>query len=187
MMNTAPNDKNEPQDDFWVFAYGSLMWNPGFAYEEVVPGQIEGYQRSLSVLSTIYRGTPENPGLVLGLDEGGSCCGLVFRVAPENVNETVSYLDEREQVTKVYCPHFFDTHLNDGRTVKSYTFVVRREHEQYAGPLSLEEQARLVSQGVGKAGTAQDYLISTIEHIDDLGIKDSQLHEVLKMARALKP
>lgn len=175
-MNDAPL-----YDDFWVFAYGSLMWNPGFPHTEVVPGQIEGYHRSLCVLSTIYRGTPEKPGLVLGLNEGGSCCGLAFRVAPEHVNDTIVYLDEREQVTKVYCPQFFDTRLNDGRTVKSYTFVVRRDHEQFAGDLSLERQAELVRQGVGQAGTAVEYLSNTIAHIDELGLHDAELHEVLKI------
>jgi len=179
MMNT------DFPDEFWVFAYGSLMWDPGFAYEEVVAGHIEGYQRSLSVLSTIYRGTPEQPGLVLGLDQGGSCCGLTFRVAPDNVNDTIAYLDEREQVTKVYCPHFFDTKLKDGRVVKAYTFVVRREHDQYAGVMSLEEQARLVAQGVGHKGPAIDYLASTVGHIDALGITDTDLHKVLKLARKL--
>ena len=162
------------------------MWDPGFAYEEVVPCQIEGYQRSLSVLSIVYRGTPDNPGLVLGLDKGGSCCGLAFRVAPENIDDTIAYLDEREQVTQIYCPHFFKTTLNDGRMIEAYAFVVRREHEQYAGVLSLEEQARLVAQGVGEKGPAIDYLTNTIEHIDDLGITDTQLHEVLKMAKKLR-
>jgi len=162
------------------------MWDPGFPYEEAKPGLIHGYHRSLCVLSTIYRGTPEHPGLVMGLDRGGSCCGRSFRVAPKHVNETLAYLDEREQVTKVYCPHFLDTKLNDGRTVQSYTFVVRREHDQFAGALSLEEQARLVAQGVGKKGPSIDYLANSVKHIDDLGIPDTQLHQVLKMARALR-
>jgi len=171
-------------EDFWVFAYGSLMWNPGFPFLEVVPGRIDGYQRSLSVLSTIYRGTPERPGLVMGLDKGGSCTGLAFRVAPENVQATIAYLDEREQVTKVYCPHLFDTHLSDGRSVQAYTFVVRREHEQYAGEMSLEQQALLVAQGVGLKGRAIDYLANTLAHIKDLGFSDQQLVKVLELARA---
>ena len=178
MMNPPKTIKTLPPqpwpDEFWVYAYGSLMWNPGFAYEEAQPGLIHGYHRSLCVLSTIYRGTPKHPGLVMGLDRGGSCCGRAFRVAPEHVEATVAYLDEREQVTKVYCPHFIDT------------FVVRREHEQFAGSLSLEQQAQLVAQGVGKKGPAIDYLASSVEHIDDLGIPDTQLHKVLMMARDLQ-
>lgn len=185
MMNTSPSQKTWP-DPFWVYAYGSLMWNPGFPYEEAQPGLIHGYHRSLCVLSTIYRGTPEHPGLVLGLDQGGSCCGRTFRVAPQHVNATLAYLEEREQVTKVYCPHFLSTKLSDGRTVQAYSFVVRHEHEQFAGNLSLEEQARLVAQGVGDRGLAIDYLASTVEHISDLGIRDTQLHEVLERAYDLK-
>lgn len=171
-------------EDFWVFAYGSLMWNPGFPYLEAQAGRIDGYQRSLSVLSTIYRGTPERPGLVMGLDRGGNCNGLAFRVAPEHVSDTIAYLDEREQVTKVYCPHLFDTHLGDGRWVQAYTFVVRREHEQYAGEMSLEQQARLVAQGVGNNGRAIDYLANTLAHIEELGFSDQQLVKVLELARA---
>lgn len=169
--------------DFWVFAYGSLMWDPGFPFAESAPGLIHGFHRCLCVLSTIYRGTPDRPGLVLGLDRGGSCAGRAFRVAPEHVNDTLSYLDEREQVTKVYCPHFVDVKLGDGRCVKGYTFVVRHQHEQYVH-LGQEEQARLVAQGVGRRGRALDYLANTIRHLDDLGIKDGPLHQVLEMASA---
>ena len=137
-------------------------------------------------MSTQYRGTTETPGLVLGLDEGGSCCGRAFHVAPEHVNDTLAYLEDREQVTKVYCPHFLDVTLNDGRTVTAYSFVVRREHNQYAGHLSVAQQALMVAQGVGHRGTALDYLANTIEHIDALGISDPQLHDVLQMAKALE-
>ncbi len=174
-----------PNQDLWIFGYGSLMWNPGFPYVEDQAALIHGYNRSLCVRSTEYRGTAENPGLVLGLDKGGSCCGRAFRVAAKHVNTAIAYLDDREQVTKVYCPHFVTAKLADDREVSAYTFVVRREHEQYVH-LDLEEQARLVANGKGDRGTAMDYLASTVEHIDELGIKDSDLHKVLEMARALK-
>lgn len=175
----------DPNEDLWIFGYGSLMWNPGFVHEEAVGGKIHGFHRCLCVRSTIYRGTPEHPGLVLGLDEGGACTGRAFRVTSENVNATMAYLDEREQVTKVYCPHFVRVELQDGREVTAYTYVVRREHEQYV-ELSVDEQARLVAQGVGDRGTAMDYLASTIEHINALGIKDTDLHRVLMKAQALQ-
>lgn len=171
--------------DLWVFGYGSLMWNPGFAHVEDQPGLIHGFHRSLCVKSTIYRGTPDNPGLVLGLDRGGSCCGRTFLVSAKNVNAVIAYLDEREQITKVYCPHFVTVTLNDGREVPGYTFVVRREHEQYVH-LPINEQARLVAQGAGERGAAFDYLTNTIEHTDALGIKDAGLHDVLAKAQALR-
>ncbi|MEG3617276.1 gamma-glutamylcyclotransferase [Magnetovibrio sp. PR-2] len=170
-------------DDLWVFAYGSLMWNPGFEHLEVVPGEVEGYHRSLCVLSTIYRGTPGNPGLVLGLDEGGSCCGLTFRVHADLIPETVKYLDEREKVTRVYTSEFVNVTLKDGREVEAYTFVVIRDHEQFAGELSYDQQACLVARGIGKNGTALEYLTNTIEHINELGLHDPDLHEVLNLAR----
>ncbi len=184
-MSTLPSDHSHPQD-FWVFGYGSLMWNQGFPHTDNRPALLDGYQRSLCVMSTQYRGTAETPGLVLGLDVNGSCCGRAFHVAPEHVNDTLAYLEDREQVTKVYCPHFLDITLNDGRTVNAYTFVVRREHKQYAGHLSLAQQAQMVAQGVGQRGTALEYLTSTIEHIDVLGISDPQLHDVFEMAKALQ-
>ena len=174
-----------PNHDLWIYGYGSLMWNPGFPYVEAYPALIHGYHRSLCVRSTGYRGSPDSPGLVLGLDLGGSCCGRAFRVVAKHVNATMAYLDEREQVTKVYCPHFIDAQLNDGRTVAAYTYVVRREHEQYVH-LTTDEQAHLVAHGKGDRGTALDYLASTIEHIDELGISDSPLHEVLAKAKALQ-
>lgn len=170
-------------EDLWVFAYGSLMWNPGFDYLEVVPGNVEGFHRSLCVLSTIYRGTPDNPGLVLGLDQGGSCCGLTFRVRADLIQDTVKYLDEREKVTRVYTSEFVTTKLRDGRTVEAYTFVVKRDHDQFAGELSLDQQACLVARGLGKNGTALEYLTNTIDHITELGLHDAELHEVLNLAR----
>jgi len=173
-----------PNEDLWIFGYGSLMWNPGFDHDEVVGGTIQGFHRCLCVRSTLYRGTPDNPGLVLGLDEGGSCTGRALRVTAQNVAATVAYLDEREQVNKVYCPQFVPAKLHDGREVTAYTFVVRREHAQYV-ELSVDEQARLVAQGIGDRGTAMDYLASTIEHMDALGIKDTDLHRVFAKAKAL--
>lgn len=170
--------------DLWIFGYGSLMWNPGFSYVEERPGLVHGFHRSLCVRSTEYRGTPGNPGLVLGLDLGGSCCGRTFRVAAKHVNQALAYLDEREQITKVYCPHFVEAQLNDGRVVSAYTFVVRREHDQYVH-LPIDEQARLVAHGVGDRGSAFDYLANTIEHIDELGISDPKLHDVFAKAKAL--
>ncbi len=175
----------DPHADFWIFGYGSLIWNPGFPYAEVAAARIYGFHRRLCVLSTIYRGTPEKPGLLLGLERSGSCTGRAFRVCAQHVNETLSYLDEREQVTKVYCPHFARTRLSDGRIVQSYTFVVRHEHEQYAGKLSIDEQARLIAQGVGERGSSLDYMINTIKHMNELGITDTPLHRVLEKALKL--
>lgn len=173
-------------DEFWVFGYGSLIWNPGFTFVEKMKAKIFGFHRCLCVVSTAYRGTNENPGLVLGLDRGGSTTGIAFRVDKKHVNEVLAYLEDREQITKVYCPHFAKAHLTDGRTVRAYTFITRHEHEQYAGPMSMEKCAKMVASGVGERGSSLEYLANTVEHLEQMGIKDTDLHKVLKMAKEIK-
>lgn len=165
--------------DFWVFGYGSLMWRPGFEYEEARPALLYGYHRALCILSTRYRGTPDRPGLVLGLDRGGSCRGWAFRVAHEDVLATVDYLDKRELVTGVYRPTFLTTRLNSWRKVKTYTYVVQPSHPQYAGRLDLTSAATLVRQGHGMAGPAVEYLANTVAQMQAIGIRDRYLEAVL--------
>lgn len=180
-MGKASNDG----ESLWVFGYGSLMWNPGFPFVEDLYGRIYGYHRCLCVLSTTYRGTPKTPGLVLGLDRGGSTMGRAFHVAPEKVNDTMAYLEDREQITQVYCPHFTNVHLSDGRKVRAYTFISRHDHRQYAGHLGLEETATLVAAGCGERGRSLDYVANTVRHLDGLGITNTNLHKVLEMAKKL--
>lgn len=186
MVKNKKAVKKSSGDEFWVFGYGSLIWNPGFAFVEKVQAKIFGYHRCLCVASTTYRGTAENPGLVLGLDRGGSTTGMAFRVAKEHVNDVLAYLEDREQITKIYCPHFAKAHLIDGRTVRAYTFIARHDHEQYAGPMSMEKCAKMVAAGVGEKGSSLEYLANTVEHLDKMGIKDTDLHKVLKLALKIK-
>src|SRR3954453_11189167 len=117
-------------DDLWVFAYGSLMWRPGFAFLERVPARLLGAHRALCVLSHVHRGTPERPGLVLGLDRGGSCRGVAFRVQQQNREATMAYLTSREQVTKVYRETWHNLRLADGRVVRGVAYTVDRAHHQ---------------------------------------------------------
>ena len=139
-------------DDLWVFGYGSLMWRPGFAFEEQVPALVHGYHRSLCIFSHVHRGTPEKPGLVLGLDMGGFCQGLAFRVAASQKEVTLTYLREREQVTAVYVEKSVSAELADGRRVQAVAYVVDPAHPQYAGRLPHPELVRLVRQGQGVSG-----------------------------------
>ena len=171
-------------NDFWVFGYGSLMWRPGFDYVEAHPALLRGYHRALCVRSVVYRGTPERPGLVLGLERGGSCRGRAFRIADERVDHVVKYLDDREQIHGVYAPKYLTVTLDDGRRVKAYLFVARRDHVQYAGRLSPEDCAERLLRGHGKSGSGLDYLRKTVRHLDDLGIADGPLHEILAIAEA---
>lgn len=176
---------SDENNDFWVFGYGSLMWNPGFAFVESAQARVYGYHRSLCMISTMYRGNDKNPGLVLGLDVGGSVTGRAFRVAERNVNDVLQYLEDREQITQAYTPHFLKSRLDDGRQVRAYTFVCRHDHRQYAGRLSREKCAHMVATGIGDRGSALDYLASTVEHMDELGIGDSELHKILDAAKKL--
>ena len=164
--------------DFWVFGYGSLMWRPGFAHTETCRARLHGFHRSLCVWSHIYRGTRERQGLVLGLDRGGSCVGLAFRVPSELREEVLAYLRDRELVTSVYLERMLPIRLEGGDSAVAVAYVVDRGHEQYAGALEEAEAARIVSGAVGQAGPNEDYVLNTIEHLKALGIRDHWLEEV---------
>jgi cation transport protein ChaC len=169
--------------DLWVFGYGSLMWRPGFPFVEQVPARLIGEHRALCVYSFVHRGTPEKPGLVLGLDRGGACRGIAFRVAETHRAETVAYLRAREQVTSVYREVMRSVWLQgDARQrISALTYVVDRGHAQYAGRLSAAEQLRYVRQGHGQSGANRDYVLATVKAIEAEGFRDAQLHRLATM------
>ena len=169
--------------DLWLFAYGSLMWNPEIAFAEARPGFLHGYHRSFCLYSRDYRGTPERPGLVLGLDRGGACRGIAFRVAAKQRGDAVDYLRSREQTTNVYREVMRSVWLeNEARQrVSALAYVVDRGHVQYAGRLSLAEQLRHVQQGHGRSGNNRDYVLSTVKAIEAQGFRDQQLHQLALM------
>lgn len=170
--------------DFWVFGYGSLIWRPGFAHVEARRARLYGYRRSLCIYSFVHRGTRERPGLVLGLDRGGSCVGLAFRVRGEQREEVIDYLRARELVTNVYLERMVEVRLEAGEAVPAVTYVADRAHEQYAGGLDEAAAAAAVRGAAGQSGRNEDYLASTIEHLEALGIRDHWLEGV---ARRLAP
>ena len=169
--------------DLWVFGYGSLMWRPGFEFEERVAARLIGEHRALCVYSFVHRGTPEKPGLVLGLDRGGACRGIAFRVAEKSRAATVAYLREREQVTSVYREVKRSVWLENAarQRVSALTYVVDRGHVQYAGRLSLTDQHRHVLQGHGQSGANRDYVTATVKAIEAEGFRDTQLHQLATM------
>lgn len=174
----------KPNGDFWVFGYGSLMWKPDFPHVETRPALLQGYHRALCIYSVEYRGTVETPGLVFGLDEGGSCQGLAFLVQEKDAGDVMNYLHEREMVTGVYQPQWHDikTTINNAiETVPSYVFVADTNHRQYTGKLSDDEIVQLVLQGHGKAGPCIDYLTNTRDHLIELGIHDQALVRIIEM------
>jgi cation transport protein ChaC len=189
MLRQNPEDAD---GDLWVFAYGSLMWRPGFDFLERLPARVIGAHRSLCVLSHVHRGTPERPGLVLGLDRGGTCRGIAYRVTAERRAETIAYLREREQITMVYRETLRSVWLLEEpeRRIEALCYVVDRGHPQYAGRMSLEQQLHHVRQGHGRSGPNRDYVISTVKELEALGVRDAGLHllaERLKGAHELPP
>ena len=170
---------------FWIFGYGSLMWRPGFAHVRSEPARVHGYHRSLCVYSHVHRGTPEQPGLVLGLDRGGSCHGMGFEVAPENWDETLSYLRAREQVTSVYLEKQKNiTLIESGEAVEAVTYVVDRAHRQYAGVLDDDALEHHVRLGNGVSGHCIDYVMNTLAHLREMKIHDPALE---RLARRIDP
>ncbi|PKQ03683.1 MAG: gamma-glutamylcyclotransferase, partial [Alphaproteobacteria bacterium HGW-Alphaproteobacteria-10] len=156
--------------------YGSLMWRPGFEYEERRPARLRGYHRAFCVYSHVHRGTPEKPGLVFGLDAGGACRGVAFRVEARRAEDVRRYLQAREQVTLVYRDVMKPVELvDDGSRVEALCFIVDRAHEQYAGRIDFETQVRLIAEGEGRSGKNPDYLESTVRHLDEVGLSDEGL------------
>lgn len=174
MHTTAEHEHGE----LWVFGYGSLMWRPGFAHMERAPARLIGLHRSLCVFSFVHRGTPERPGLVLGLDRGGMCRGIAFRVAAAKRAETIAYLRGREQVTSVYVETMRQIELEDRerRKVRALCYTVDRGHVQYAGRLSLAERLHHVRQGHGRSGPNRDYVLATVQALEALGYRETDLH-----------
>ncbi len=159
----------------WVFGYGSLMWRPGFPFVACETARTHGYHRSLCVYSHVHRGTPERPGLVLGLDRGGACRGVAYRVEEKHWEQTVDYLRVREQTTGVYLETLLNLEFGDGSRRRALAYVIDRKHFQYAGRLSVDDMERFVNQGIGQSGPNPEYVLNTHAHLQELGVHDSQL------------
>ncbi len=183
----APDPLPAPRGELWVFGYGSLMWDPGFVHSEVHPARIHGHHRSLCVWSWRHRGTPAEPGLVFGLDRGGSCVGRAFRVPDTRKHEVLEYLRQREMIGGVYVPAMKPTRLQRGDSVSALTFVVRRNHPQYAGRLTPEQAAATVCGARGLGGPNTDYLAFTLRTLESLGVRDEPLRAVLALVGLPRP
>jgi cation transport protein ChaC len=178
VVSAMDPDLAHAAEDLWVFGYGSLMWRPGFDFRERVEARLTGAHRALCVYSFVHRGTPERPGLVLGLDRGGACQGIAFRVASADRARTVAYLRSREQVTGVYRESVRRIVLRSepARQVPALCYVVDRGHVQYAGRLPLAEQLHYIRQGHGQSGPNRDYVIATVAALEALGLRETELH-----------
>src|SRR5580704_19050030 len=164
--------------ELWVFGYGSLMWRPGFAHLDRIPARLIGLHRALCVFSFVHRGTPERPGLVLGLDRGGMCRGIAYRVTASARASTLAYLRAREQVTMVYreCVRPVALLARPEQRVQAVCYMVDRSHPQYAGRLTLAQQMHHVRQGHGISGQNRDYVLAAVKELEALGCRDRELH-----------
>ena len=171
----------------WVFGYGSLLWNPGFEVAEQVIATLPDYARSFCMRSIHHRGTVEDPGLVLALDEqaGEACEGVALRVMAGQEAQTLAYLRERELISSAYVEKELAVRLSDGREVTALVYVIDEAHEQYCGGLPLEEQAQIMAHAVGGRGPNSEYLYNTADHLATLGLHDPALEWLATRVREI--
>lgn len=170
----------------WIFGYGSLIWKPGFEYAERALAELVGYRREFCMTSIHYRGTPEAPGLVLALDAdpAGRCAGVAYRLTEAGAAAALAYVRNRELVSYAYDERLLPLRLEDGRRIEAYVYVVNRDHAQYRGGLTPEEQAEVIARAVGPMGTNADYLMSTVASLAALGLEDPELVALAAMVAA---
>ena len=179
MLGAAPDRRR-----VWVFGYGSLMWNPAFHYAERRPALVHGFHREFCLLARAGRGSPERPGLMLSLEPGGSCHGVVYRLHARAVEEELDVLWRREMMTRSYRPVWVAARTVEGMA-HAITFAANQEHERYRGGLRPETMARYLARGAGPLGRCCDYLFDTVAHLRDMGIRDQRMEALERRVRAL--
>ncbi|ANK80926.1 gamma-glutamylcyclotransferase [Minwuia thermotolerans] len=175
----------EMGETVWVFGYGSLIWNPAFHYVESRPGRIHGFHRSFCLETPLGRGSPEAPGLVLGLDRGGSCQGVAFRVAPELAAHELDIVFRREMVSDAYLARVVRVHTADG-PVRAVTFVINPVSPRYCCKLDLEKSAQMIARAEGWLGPCSDYLLNTVDHLAELKLVDHGLFRLAERVREIQ-
>ena len=177
---------NPNQDQrVWIFAYGSLLWNPAFHFTEKTDAFLQGYHRDFCLRTYIGRGNLQQPGLVLGLEKGHHCYGQALCLAPEHLDSELDILWAREMVTGAYTPMWLPVASESAGTVHAIVFVMDRDYPQYAGELSFEERCRDLALGVGPLGRASDYLMDTVTALESMNIVDDLLERYARRVRAL--
>lgn len=169
-------------EDLWIFGYGSLIWRPDFEFSECRPARVFGWHRALKMWSTVNRGTPQCPGLVLGMLPGGSCRGLAFRIPQVNGAAVIAQLWQREMPNAVYDPRWLACHTEHG-AVNALSFTLSRQSPHHTGELAPEDYRRIFANAQGIYGTTHDYARSTLHELQRLGIRDRALQRLLGYAR----
>jgi len=173
---------SRPDGALWVFAFGSLMWNPCFDYDEWDVAVLSGWERKFHIWTTVARGTPERPGLGLCLEKGeGSCKGIVYRLRPENEDGDWIALWYREMNSGVYRTLWTDVETENSSRVKALTFVADLDHQQYAGPLPVDVMADIMAGARGRYGRCRDYLAGTVAEMAKLGVHDPHMSKLLEL------
>jgi len=171
-------------DPLWVFGYGSLIWKPELHYDARVPARIFGYHRRLCLRSVRYRGTVERPGLVAGLDRGGSCAGVAFRLPAAGLRDQFAALWEREMFLGSYDPRWLRARrIDTGAPVRALAFVVRHDAPNYCGALAHDDLLAVLDGACGVYGTSLDYLERTVAALQAEGLRDPHLERLLQAAR----
>lgn len=182
------DEQPDATSDLWVFAYGSLMWKPGFDYLESQRARLDGYRRGFCMWSIHHRGSVEDPGLVLALDPeaGASCEGIAFRVGPDGRDAVLEYLRARELISSAYLERFETVALEGGGAVEAVAYVVDQSHAQYTGALSLEDQADVIARSAGGMGRNDEYLFATLQQLREMGCPDPEMEQIAQLVRGLK-
>ena len=176
--------RTRPGEDVWVFGYGSLMWNPAFHHVEACAARVRGWHRSFCLWNTFGRGSPDNPGLTLALESGGSCLGLALRVEASAVRGELTVLWNREMLSGSYLPRWVQATSPAG-PIQAVSFVANRGHDRYAGRLPVARIAERLAHARGPLGAAREYLERTVEELERHGARDGSMHELLLAVRAL--
>jgi glutathione-specific gamma-glutamylcyclotransferase len=179
-------DQHRPGADVWLFGYGSLVWNPLVHHEERRVACLRGFHRSFCLWSHVNRGSLQKPGLVLGLDAGGSCHGVAFRIAGHHAVEELRLLWRREMVLGAYSPRWATVEAGND-TLKAIAFFVNRGHANYAGRLPLETIIKTLVSARGQLGTPAEYLLETVRGLVEHGVRDPYLLELRRRVLAMHP
>ena len=171
--------------DAWVFGYGSLMWNPAINVVDSRKAHVRGYHRTFCLTLGVGRGTPEKPGLMLGMDRGGSCTGVAHRIAADAVESELAILWLREMVSGAYEPRWLNADVDGFKRNRVLAFVINRSHPRYERTLHQGDAARRIAQAQGMLGTNREYLYRTVKHLAGLGIEDGPLHNLEHQVRIL--
>lgn len=173
-------------EELWIFGYGSLMWRPDFIYSTRKKATAEAVARSYCIISTVYRGTPEYPGRVLGLVEGEECHGIVYCVQKPNIPHAFDAVWQREMISDAYTPKLLQVRLQDGAnqmTVPALGFLADPAHEQFDGESSDSRIAEIIHTAHGPMGSNLAYFLDTLKHLEDEDISD---HYLLKLHKILE-